>query len=583
MIPLRKPTAAGSGVRLPDFKRRFQDDQAKDEATGQAVAQPAGAVPITSISPAVAMVERSPAHPARSRSEQASQPEQGPVVVPSRLRAIAVSTRVMSLVRDTAAGVLLCQLIYWTRRGVDVEEHDGWIYKTAHEWQQETGLSWKVQRRARTHLLELDVLEERKQLMPARLEFRLKLSTLVPMLAERAELALETIDLAHFRDSQSTTADDLIGRAFLFHGTLVRVFPVHSAMMCSRLIASARLPALDAQALMQVAGRGGSGQTRLVTMHRDQWRAETGLSRDQWQTARRHLRDVGVLIERRHNFPRRVDLAVDIRALAEVLRQSSSRAQPDLEDSDIHGSLTPDRSAGRSPYRQDRAKQAGGIGHHPIPPSQSPDPAVKDRPIPPLRIAQSHLYPLGLQGSVHPQPQGAGETAPPTVQDPGFATFAWGGGGVYGTLKVQIQPPAEQPGITSVMAKRAQALIWPKLFAAADQELTINHLAGLDRAIQQTVLDEIDWLQGSGKPIRSPVALARTLARKARQGEFVPDGAHRIAADREAAAAEAERRRQEVIQRQQAAESTPAPLSPKAEAARERLAKWRAGMGRKAG
>ena len=583
MIPLRKPTAAGSGVRLPDFKRRFQDDQAKDEATGQAVAQPAGAVPITSISPAVAMVERSPAHPARSRSEQASQPEQGPVVVPSRLRAIAVSTRVMSLVRDTAAGVLLCQLIYWTRRGVDVEEHDGWIYKTAHEWQQETGLSWKVQRRARTHLLELDVLEERKQLMPARLEFRLKLSTLVPMLAERAELALETIDLAHFRDSQSTTADDLIGRAFLFHGTLVRVFPVHSAMMCSRLIASARLPALDAQALMQVAGRGGSGQTRLVTMHRDQWRAETGLSRDQWQTARRHLRDVGVLIERRHNFPRRVDLAVDMRALAEVLRQSSSRAQPDLEDSDIHGSLTPDRSAGRSPYRQDRAKQAGGIGHHPIPPSQSPDPAVKDRPIPPLRIAQSHLYPLGLQGSVHPQPQGAGETAPPTVQDPGFATFAWGGGGVYGTLKVQIQPPAEQPGITSVMAKRAQALIWPKLFAAADQELTINHLAGLDRAIQQTVLDEIDWLQGSGKPIRSPVALARTLARKARQGEFVPDGAHRIAADREAAAAEAERRRQEVIQRKQAAESTPAPLSPKAEAARERLAKWRAGMGRKAG
>ncbi|KPF47841.1 hypothetical protein IP87_00220 [beta proteobacterium AAP121] len=135
--------------------------------------------------------------------------------MPRRLRAIAVSTRVMSLVRDTAAGVLLCQLIYWTRRGVDVQERDGWIYKTAYEWQQETGLSWKVQRRARTHLLELDVLEERKQLMPARLEFRLKLSTLVPMLAARAELAVETVDLAHFRDSQSTTADELIGRAFL--------------------------------------------------------------------------------------------------------------------------------------------------------------------------------------------------------------------------------------------------------------------------------------------------------------------------------------------------------------------------------
>ncbi len=489
----------------------------------------------------------------------------------------------MSLVRDTAAGVLLCQLIYWTRRGVDVQERDGWIYKTAHEWQQETGLSWKVQRRARTHLLELDLLEERKQLMPARLEFRLKLSTLIPMLAARAELAVDTVDLAHFRDSQSTTADELIGRAFLFHGTLVRVFPVHSAMMCSRLIASARLPALDGQALMQAAGRGGSGQTRLVTMHRDQWRTETGLSRDQWQTARRHLREAGILVERRHNFPRRVDLAVDMRALAEVLRQSSSRAQPDLEDSDVHSSVEPSRTTGYSPYRQDRAKQAGGIGHHPIPPSQSPDPAVKDRPIQPLRIAQSQLYPSGLQGSVHPQPQNAGETAQQPGPNPRFTTFAWGGGGGYGTLKVQIQPPAEQPAVTSVMAKRAQALIWPKVFAAADQEQAIHHLAGLDRAIQQTVLDEIDWLQGSGKPIRSPVALARTLARKARQGEFVPDGAHRIAADRDAAAAEAERRRQQAIQRKQAAASTPAPLSPEAEAAREKLAKWRAGMGRRAG
>ncbi len=150
-------------------------------------------------------------------------------------------------------------------------------------------------------------------------------------------------------------------------------------------------------------------------------------------------------------------------------------------------------------------------------------------------------------------------------------------------MKVQIQPPVEQPAVSSVIAKRTQALIWPKLFAAADQEQAIHHLAGLDRAIQQTVLDEIDWLQGSGKPIRSPVALARSLARKARQGEFVPDGAHRIAADREAAAAEAERRRQEAIQRQQAAASTPAPLSPEAEVARAKLAKWRAGMGLRVG
>ncbi|KPF47723.1 hypothetical protein D621_17030, partial [beta proteobacterium AAP51] len=153
---------------------------------------------------------------------------------------------------------------------------------------------------------------------------------------------------------------------------LARVFPVPSAMMCSRLLASARLPALDAPTLMQAAARGHTGFTRLVTMHREQWHAETGLSRDQWQTARRKLREAGVLVERRHNFPRRVDLAVNMRALAEVLRQSSSRAAPDLEDFDGTDAASVPSQA--SPYRQDRAKQAGGIEHRPNQPDRSPDP-----------------------------------------------------------------------------------------------------------------------------------------------------------------------------------------------------------------
>jgi hypothetical protein len=62
-------------------------------------------------------------------------------------RSIAVSLNVMALVDDAAAGILLSQLIYWTRRGVDVLDRDGWVHKTATEWEHETGMSWKVQRR----------------------------------------------------------------------------------------------------------------------------------------------------------------------------------------------------------------------------------------------------------------------------------------------------------------------------------------------------------------------------------------------------------------------------------------------------
>lgn len=517
-------------------------------------------------------VAEAPARTPVTADGGAAEPPLATIPAAARTRAIAISNRVMGLARDTAAGVLLCQLIYWTRRGVDVLERDGWIYKTAQEWQQETGMSWKIQRRARSLLVELDLLEEHKLRMPARLEYRLKLSTLLPLLAQRAELVAAPTDLASFRNSQNLVADDLIGRAFLFHGALARVFPVHSAMMCSRLLAPARLASVSPQALIQAASRSVAGCTRLVALHRDEWRYETGLSRDQWQTARRNLRESGVLVERRHNFPRRVDLAIDMRALAEVLRQHGSRAPAELDDFDGADATRQLDVEASGSYRLDRAKQAGGIGHHPIPPSQSPDPADKDRPIQPLRIDRSHLYPMGLQG-VHPQPQSASAPEAPSVD---FAAGLWGGG-VYGKPEIQYRLNRKE---VPVAAEPAPALVWPKAFSPADQELTVQHLAGLDRAIQQTVLDEIDWISSSGKAIRSPIALARTLARKARHGEFVPDGAHRVATARAQTAAEAETRRLDAERRGRPPQPAE-PLSTEAEAARARLKELTAAMKRR--
>jgi len=572
VIPFRKPAVA-SGIRTPDFKRRFSAAAEAVEAADAPDESPFGGPATTRASLAQAsLVRTGVASRARDRAEVVSP---GTAIAPMRGRAIAIPTRVMGLVRDTAAGVLLCQLIYWTRRGVDVLERDGWVYKTAGEWQQETGMSWKVQRRARGLLQALDLIEERKQEMPARLEFRLKLSTLAPLLAERAELALDRLDLARFRDGEDSIADDLIGRAFLFHGGLAKVFPLHSAMMCSRLLAPARLASLDAQAMVQAAGRGNSSYTRLVTLQREEWHAETGLSRDQWQTARRNLRDAGVLIERKHNFPRRVDLAVNLRALSEVLRQSASRPYDPAEAdrgavSDVgageaaaEGHFRHDRH-----YRQDRAKQASGFGHRPIQPSRSPDPADTDSPILPIGIAQSRLYPLGLQRSLHPQPQGAGATAGRHGPNQPSPAMLWGGGGFYEVIKTEYRltgqgspsPSAEPP-----------ALAWPGCFSQADRAQAAAHLAGLDRAIQQQLLDEIDWQSTAGKPVRSPVALVRTLARKALAGEFVPDGAHRVAEARQRAQLEEAQRRLAAERRAAEAAEGPAPSSDESRAARERL------------
>lgn len=298
-------------------------------------------------------------------------------------RAIAIPSRVMAIAGDTCAGLLLSQLIYWTRRGSQTAEKDGWVSKTAAEWQQETGMSWKVQHRARTLLLERDLIEERRLSMPSRLEFRLKLSALARELAPHTDFEINDLSLVSFLDLEAEVVDRLLGRAFLFHSILTRIWPVPTAMLCSRLVAGVRVSLFALNGAAQANAGAWSGTTRLIRLHRQVWQTETGLSRDQWQTARRNLANSGVLLERRHNFPRRVDLAIDLAALAATLRagrrlvtgQDYSHSQP-----------------GEAGW--DRAKQVGGIGQRPIPPTESPDPADSDRPILPISTAQSRLYPV---------------------------------------------------------------------------------------------------------------------------------------------------------------------------------------------
>ena len=53
---------------------------------------------------------------------------------------------------SVAAGVMLSQLIYWSKRTSDPEK---WFYKTQKEWQEETGLTRTEQENARKKLRNL--------------------------------------------------------------------------------------------------------------------------------------------------------------------------------------------------------------------------------------------------------------------------------------------------------------------------------------------------------------------------------------------------------------------------------------------
>lgn len=552
MTLLRKPSVPSARTdRLVGFRQRTflaTEPGAEDAAprpTPEHVATPAR--------PTVATpVGWRPAPAAERRVDD------GPAASATRTQAIACSARVMTIAGDTTAGILLSQLIYWTRRGTEVEGRLGWVFKTARDWEQETGMSWKVQRRARDHLVREGLIEERKQTMPARLEFRLKLDTLARQLGERANLEVGSLSLYGFADQGESTIEQLLGRSFLYQRRLARVFPVHSAMMCSRLLASSRLPIFEQTATSppQAARHDTARQiTRLVSLHRDEWKAETGLSRDQWQTARRNLRDAGVLVERRHNFPRRVDLAVNLSVLADLLRHAGS-AKPRARSASHGSNFQETRTGGGGGAGLDRAKQVGGIGQPPNPPSRSPDPTDSNRPILPIAIARSCLYPKALQGSLQTPPLQRDGHAGAAIGFRCFKSFGWGSGGGFESEDLNPVRPRDggsQPKRTAEQAQVPMALeaepglgpIWPSLFTAGDRQQAGAYLARLDRAIQQEVLDEIAWQQEAGKPVRSPVALLRALCAKVQDGAFAPDGAHRVAAGRQKSAENARRRKEE--------------------------------------
>ncbi|WP_396349556.1 DNA-binding protein [Acinetobacter bereziniae] len=80
--------------------------------------------------------------------------------------------------------LMLSQLVYWTAR---TKNSDGWIYKTHHEWTQETGLTRREQETARHTLKKLGFLTEIKKGVPCKVYFKVERENLYKALIEYSE------------------------------------------------------------------------------------------------------------------------------------------------------------------------------------------------------------------------------------------------------------------------------------------------------------------------------------------------------------------------------------------------------------
>jgi hypothetical protein len=86
-------------------------------------------------------------------------------------RPIAFHRIFVNVTGSVPSALFLSQVLYWQRRCP--AKREGWWWKTAEDWQEETCLTRAQQQKARKTLISLKILEEKRQGIPCRLWFRL--------------------------------------------------------------------------------------------------------------------------------------------------------------------------------------------------------------------------------------------------------------------------------------------------------------------------------------------------------------------------------------------------------------------------
>ena len=93
---------------------------------------------------------------------------------------IAYHRAFVAIAESVSGAVFLSQVCYWSRR---TRREDGFFYKTAEEWTEETGIPLQTQRRIREKLREKGILVEKLIGVPATLYFKLDAEALIKHLS----------------------------------------------------------------------------------------------------------------------------------------------------------------------------------------------------------------------------------------------------------------------------------------------------------------------------------------------------------------------------------------------------------------
>jgi hypothetical protein len=429
-------------------------------------------------------------------------------------RHIAFHRRLVDLTGNVKAALLLSQAVYWTRHGRDIAQRDGWFHKTAEQWELELGLSPREQTSARELLRAGVLLEEQRLGLPARMHFRLNLEVLGRRLAERVDGRLLTAPSTDWHDRMLIA--ELLGPAVAFHRALAAVAGgIHGGLVLSRALHLTRLQARR-QRDVWIADSAGH------------WFEELGLSRREQEAARRDLLQIGVWEERMAGMPSSLFARVRLEVLVALLggRSDSLLAVP-AGSAAVRGNAT----ASVSPNVETRVRRSHSL--------------VSTKP---PGLIRRNRHECSDETAIPHKEQSTGDSLQP---------------------QNAVSPPAGEPPLSAAVGG-GEALIFPDRLLPQERDAAQRLLSQVADQ-PQALLDELAGRLQTER-VRSPVAYLRGLIQRAVAGQFVPELAPRIAAERDRLHREAEARRaQDAEERRLAAErATPEYQALERERQRER-------------
>ena len=462
---------------------------------------------------------------------------------------LAFHPRLVQLTGSLSSALMLSQSLYWTRIKAERGDKDAWFWKTRESWRAEIGLSRHEQDSARKRLLLAGVVEERRAGMPARLWFRVDL--------DRLAHALDQDFTGHWDWHDQQALARMLGRPLLVYRIVATLCgSVTSAVLLSRLLMSERILARSEKAGDLDPWRRFDVAEVLRT---------TGLTRAEYYHARKQLRSLGLIEERRIGIPPRSEYRIQLEQLAVALEQQ-------LTPISVTTTAT-DTTPGTVIHRPDAAPQRVlDLG-------QEAQNEATTRVVDQLAgIDTDSMRVNHIQGCGKPANKDAAKPHPdypesgqlnlaiPANLMAGNKTHRWPDSGhpikklttCTSTTEEHLPPTPSQVQHTSVPAAGNEvggggclhALIWPTTLLPSERPIAEQLLVSIPD-LAQLVLDELAG-QALQTVIHKPLAYLRRLVEQARVGQFIPVVAARISEGR--ARAESIRR-----QREAAGVGSPAP------------------------